>query len=89
MDAKAQADLEEARKAGIDLNLIDCNLALTPEQRIERHQGALELDLYGRTCRVFSRGDLIKAKQAAGREKDLLVARELRAIAAKKGIVLE
>lgn len=50
---------------------------------------AMELDLYGRTCRVLSMGDLIKAKEAAGREKDLLVAKELRAIAAKKGIALE
>jgi hypothetical protein len=35
--------IEEARKAGFDLNLIDCNLALTPEERMLRHDSALEL----------------------------------------------
>ena len=42
MDNPAQA-LEDARRAGIDLNLLDVNLALTYEQRIERHESALEL----------------------------------------------
>jgi hypothetical protein len=35
--------LEEARRAGFDLNLIDSNLALSPEQRALRHDSALEL----------------------------------------------
>lgn len=37
--------LEEARRAGIDLNLLDSNLALTYEQRALRHESALELVL--------------------------------------------
>ncbi|NCN26283.1 hypothetical protein GW915_01805 [bacterium] len=32
-----------AEKAGFDLNLIERNLQLTPEQRIEEHQSALDL----------------------------------------------
>ncbi len=35
--------LEEARRAGFDLDLLDSNLALTPEQRALRHASALEL----------------------------------------------
>ncbi len=42
MDENERA-LEEARKAGFDLDLIDSNLALTPEQRALRHASALEL----------------------------------------------
>jgi hypothetical protein len=37
--------LEAARKAGFDLDLLDSNLALTPEQRALRHESALELVL--------------------------------------------
>jgi hypothetical protein len=37
--------LEEARRAGIDLDLLDSNLALTYEQRALRHDSALELVL--------------------------------------------
>jgi pheromone shutdown protein TraB len=37
--------LEEARRAGIDLDLIDSNLALTVEQRWKQHDAALELAL--------------------------------------------
>jgi hypothetical protein len=37
--------LEAARCAGYDLDLIDSNLALTPEQRALRHESALELVL--------------------------------------------
>lgn len=44
MDNPAQA-LEEARSAGIDLSLLDSNLALTYEQRVLRHESALELML--------------------------------------------
>jgi hypothetical protein len=35
--------LEEARRAGIDLSLLDANLALTYEQRVLKHESALEL----------------------------------------------
>lgn len=37
--------LEEARRAGIDLDLLDSNLALTYEERVLRHESALELML--------------------------------------------
>ena len=37
--------LEDARQAGFDLDLLDSNLALTPEQRALRHESALELFL--------------------------------------------
>jgi len=47
-------------------------------------RNAVEIPLFGRRCRVISLEDLIKAKEAMGREKDLLTAKELRAIAAKR-----
>ncbi len=42
MENPTQA-LEDARRAGIDLDLVDSNLALTYEQRVLRHESALEL----------------------------------------------
>ncbi len=45
---------------------------------------AIEVPLFGRKYRVISLEDLIKAKEALGREKDLLTAKELRAIQAKR-----
>jgi len=42
MENPAQA-LEEARRAGIDLSLLDSNLALTYEERVLRHASAQEL----------------------------------------------
>lgn len=45
---------------------------------------AIEVPLFGRKCRVVALEDLIRAKEAMGREKDLLTAKELRAIAAKR-----
>ena len=45
---------------------------------------AEELEVDGRLYRVISLEDLIRAKEAMGREKDLLTAKELRAIAAKR-----
>ena len=45
---------------------------------------AEELEIDGRIYRVISLEDLIKAKEALGREKDLLTAKELRAIQAKR-----
>ena len=47
-------------------------------------QKAVEIPLFGRRCPVISLEDLIAAKEALGREKDLLAAKELRAIAAKR-----
>lgn len=43
-----------------------------------------EIELFGRRCRVMSLDDLISAKETLGREKDLLSARELRALREKK-----
>jgi hypothetical protein len=50
----------------------------------ERVRGeSVELELFGRRCRVISLDDLIRAKEAVGREKDLLAVKELRAIREK------
>lgn len=45
---------------------------------------AMNVTLFGRSYRFISLADLIAAKEAVGREKDLLAAKELRAIAAKR-----
>jgi hypothetical protein len=42
-----------------------------------------EIEVFGQRCRVISIDDLISAKEALGREKDLLAAKELRAIREK------
>jgi len=47
-------------------------------------QAAEDFDIEGRVYHVISLEDLIVAKEAMGREKDLLAAKELRAIAAKR-----
>lgn len=44
---------------------------------------SVEIELFGRRCRVISVEDLIAAKEALGREKDRLAAKELRAIQEK------
>lgn len=46
-------------------------------------EGSVELQIFGRRCRVISLDDLIRAKEAMGREKDLLAVKELRAIREK------
>ena len=43
-DSPADA-LIEAQRAGIDLDLIDANLALTVKERWQQHDGALRLIL--------------------------------------------
>ena len=45
---------------------------------------AEDFEIGGRVYHVISLDDLIAAKEAMGREKDLLAAKELRAIAAKR-----
>jgi hypothetical protein len=47
-------------------------------------EASIEMELFGRRCRVISLEDLIRAKEALGREKDRLAAKELRAIAEKQ-----
>lgn len=44
---------------------------------------AIEVELFGRRCKVMSLDDLIRAKEAIGREKDLRAATQLRAIREK------
>ena len=46
---------------------------------------AENFEIGGRTYHVISLEDLIVAKEAVGREKDLLAVKELKAIAAKRG----
>lgn len=45
--------------------------------------GSIEIDLFGHRTRVIGLEDLILAKETLGREKDLLVVKELRAILEK------
>lgn len=51
-------------------------------ERLQLH--AESITIAGKTCRLIGLQDLIKAKEAIGREKDLLAVKELRAIADKK-----
>jgi predicted nucleotidyltransferase len=44
---------------------------------------AVEIELFGRRLRAIGLADLIVAKEALGRDKDLIVAKELRAIREK------
>ena len=44
MSATSEA-LDDARRAGFDLDLLDTNLALTPEERWRQHDTALEFVL--------------------------------------------
>ncbi len=46
---------------------------------------SIEVDLFGRCCRVMSLDDLISAKESLGRDKDLLAVTVLRAIRDKSG----
>jgi hypothetical protein len=45
---------------------------------------SIQVELFERTCRVISLDDLIRAKEALGRDKDLLAAKELRAVREKQ-----
>lgn len=48
------------------------------------HERSVEVELFGKRCRVISIDDLILAKEAMSRPKDALAAKELRAIAEKQ-----
>jgi hypothetical protein len=50
--------LDAARRAGIDLDLIDTNLALSVAQRWQQHDQALELALALETARVTRDAEL-------------------------------
>jgi hypothetical protein len=68
-----------------DLGLIDVLSSVLGVGDFQRLcEKAETLDVEGRRYRVMSLDDLIRAKEALGREKDLLTAKELRAIAAKR-----
>ncbi len=64
------------------IDILSTVLGLGNFDRLAAHAEILEVD--GRTYRFISLDDLIVAKEAVGREKDLLAAKELRAIAAKR-----
>lgn len=64
-----------------DVGPVDILTAITGVGSFERiNSQAIDIELFGRRVRVISLDDLIAAKEALGREKDLLAARELRAI---------
>ena len=42
---QAQAAIAEAERAGLDLSLVDSNLGLSFEERLRRHDAALEFKL--------------------------------------------
>lgn len=83
------AAAEAAARAGIDLSLIEVSLGYSYDKRAEQHQAApdlaLELERIGRELRdVILLPDLIRAKEALSRDKDLLAVKELRAITEKQ-----
>jgi hypothetical protein len=61
--------LEDARRAGFDLDLLDTNLALTPAERWQRHDAALELVEEYETTRgqVVREGAVIRWIRSGGR----------------------
>ena len=64
-----------------DLGPLDLKSEITGVGNFERVASrAIEVTLFGHRVRVISLEDLITAKEALGREKDLLAAKELRAI---------
>jgi hypothetical protein len=63
---------------------LDVCTALSSENVAKLRAASIEIELFGRSCRVISLQDLIRAKEALGRDKDLLAAKELRAIAEKQ-----
>lgn len=64
------------------IDILSSVLGVGDFNRLKAKAEHLEVD--GRKYQVISLEDLIRAKEALGREKDLLTAKELRAIAAKR-----
>ena len=64
------------------IDILSTVLGLGDFDRLAAHAEDFEVD--GRVYRFISLNDLITAKEAVGREKDLLAVKELRAIAAKR-----
>jgi len=77
-----EADVAKLRQDMGVIDVISSVLGVGVFQRLNTKAEELEVD--GRRFRVISLDDLITAKEAMGREKDLLTAKELRAIAAKR-----
>jgi predicted nucleotidyltransferase len=69
-----------------DIGVIDVLSSILGVGDFSRLKSQAEtLEVAGRRYRVIGIDDLIKAKEALGRERDLLTAKELRAIVAKRG----
>jgi len=67
-----------------DLGPLDLLTSISGVGDFQRvHAQSAEVELFGRRCRVISLDDLIRAKETLSREKDVLVAKELRAIREK------
>ena len=64
------------------IDVLSSVLGIGDFERLKK--GAVEIEVDGCRHRVMSLPDLIVAKEALGREKDLLTAKELRAIAVKR-----
>jgi len=64
--------------------IISSVLGVGDFDRLRAHAEIFEIR--GREYPVISLADLIAAKEACGREKDLLAAKELRVIAEKRGL---
>ena len=54
----AEDAIEEAHRAGFDVDLLDTNLALTPEERWRQHDAALELVLELEKARIARDAEL-------------------------------
>ena len=66
------------------LGPVDFLTSITGVGDFERvRRASVEIELFGQRCRIMSMDDLIAAKEALGREKDLLAVKELRAIREK------
>jgi predicted nucleotidyltransferase len=67
-----------------DLGTLDVLGSITGVGDYERvARNAVQIELFGRRVRAISLDDLIAAKEALGRDKDLITAKELRAIRKK------
>ncbi|HJT99156.1 MAG TPA: hypothetical protein VJ696_12645 [Rhodanobacteraceae bacterium] len=67
-----------------DLGTLDLLGRITGVGDYERvARGAVDIELFGRRVRAIGLDDLIAAKEALGRDKDLIAAKELRAIREK------
>jgi hypothetical protein len=53
MKSETESAVEEARRAGFDLDLIESNLALTPEERWRQHDLALAMVLELEQARIL------------------------------------